>query len=343
MVNQNNNPKVNMKTLSKVLNLSTATISKALRDSYEISPETKARVLEAARQLNYVPNPHASSLRKRSSNTIAIVLPEIADSFFSQAINGIESIVGQQKYHALIYLTHDSFEREAHMFAELGGGRVDGVLMSVASNTKDTGHISHLQQAGIPILFFDRICDDIAAATVITDDKNSAYTATKHLLDSGCRNISLVTIEGYPSIFMAREQGYREALEEQGITVSGNSVLTCLNSHTSDNITLVKKHLAQEKPDGILLTVEHLATAAYMACEALKLQIPADIKVACFTNQITAPILNPPLTTVLQPAYDMGKTAAELLFWHLSGKYIQLEQEHIVLPSKLVARASTGF
>lgn len=340
MANMDDNQKVNMKTLAKVLNLSTATISKALRDSYEISAETKARVLATARQLNYVPNPHASSLRKRSSNTIAIVLPEIADSFFSQAINGIESVVGQHKYHALIYLSHESFEREAHMFSELAGGRVDGVLMSVASNTKDTAHISHLQQAGIPIVFFDRVCDDIAAATVITDDMHSAYTATGHLLDKGCRNISLVTIEGYPSIFMAREQGYRKALHERGITAG--HVLTCHNSHTGQNVQLIKEHLNQYKPDGILLTVEHLATAAYMACNELNLQIPADVKVACFTNQITAPILNPPLTTILQPAYDMGKTAAGLLFWHLKGKYIQLDKEHIVLPSTLVARASTG-
>jgi len=333
--------KVNMKTLAKVLNVSIATISKALRDSHDIGEETKQRVIETAKLLHYVPNPYASSLRKRSSNTIAIIIPEIADSFFSQAINGIESIVGQEKYHALIYLTHDSYEREAQMFNDLSSGRVDGVLMSVASNTKDIKHIQELQQAGVPIVFFDRVCEDIPTAKIKTDDFNSAYMATKHLLERGCKNISLVTIEGYPSILQAREGGYKKALTEHQIKHKEQNVISCSNKYNQENIAVLKEHITKIKPDGIIATVEHLATTTYLACEELKLNIPNDIKVVCFTNQITAAILNPSLTTVLQPAYDMGRKAAELLFGHLAGKPIQLEKENITLPSKLVVRDST--
>jgi len=333
--------KVNMKTLAKVLNVSIATISKALRDSHDIGEETKQRVIETAKLLHYVPNPYASSLRKRSSNTIAIIIPEIADSFFSQAINGIESIVGQEKYHALIYLTHDSYEREAQMFNDLSSGRVDGVLMSVASNTKDIKHIQELQQAGVPIVFFDRVCEDIPTAKIKTDDFNSAYMATKHLLERGCKNISLVTIEGYPSILQAREGGYKKALAEYQVKSKEENIISCSNKYNQENIAVLKEHITTVKPDGIIATVEHLATTTYLACEELKLNIPNDIKVVCFTNQITAAILNPPLTTVLQPAYDMGRKAAELLFGHLAGKPIQLEKENIILPSKLVVRDST--
>jgi len=333
--------KVNMKTLAKVLNVSIATISKALRDSHDIGEETKQRVIETAKLLHYVPNPYASSLRKRSSNTIAIIIPEIADSFFSQAINGIESIVGQEKYHALIYLTHDSYEREAQMFNDLSSGRVDGVLMSVASNTKDIKHIQELQQAGVPIVFFDRVCEDIPTAKIKTDDFNSAYMATKHLLERGCKNISLVTIEGYPSILQAREGGYKKALAEYQVKSKEENIISCSNKYNQENISVLKEHITTVKPDGIIATVEHLATTTYLACEELKLNIPNDIKVVCFTNQITAAILNPPLTTVLQPAYDMGRKAAELLFGHLAGKPIQLEKENITLPSKLVVRDST--
>ncbi|MBB6107937.1 transcriptional regulator, LacI family [Mucilaginibacter lappiensis] len=333
--------KVNMKTLAKVLNVSIATISKALRDSHDIGEETKQRVIETAKLLHYVPNPYASSLRKRSSNTIAIIIPEIADSFFSQAINGIESIVGQEKYHALIYLTHDSYEREAQMFNDLSSGRVDGVLMSVASNTKDIKHIQELQQAGVPIVFFDRVCEDIPTAKIKTDDFNSAYMATKHLLERGCKNISLVTIEGYPFILQAREGGYKKALAEYQIKHQEQNVISCSNKYNQENIAFLKEHIAKIKPDGIIATVEHLATTTYLACEELKMNIPNDVKVVCFTNQITAAILNPPLTTVLQPAYDMGRKAAELLFGHLAGKPIQLEKENITLPSKLVVRDST--
>jgi LacI family transcriptional regulator len=334
--------KVNMKTLAKVLNLSIATISKALRDSHDIGIETKIRVKDAAKQLNYVTNPYASSLRKRSSNTIAIVIPEIADSFFSQAINGIESIIGKQKYHSLIYLTHESYEHEVRMLNEFTSGRVDGILMSVASNTNDTSHISKLQQAGIPIVFFDRICEQVPAAYVKTDDFHSAYNATSHLLDRGCKNISLITVQGYTSIFTTREEGYKKALSERGIDPDSLNVVSCANKYDEENIAAIKDHLLIAKPDGLILTVEHLATAAYLACQEIKLRIPQDIKIICFTNQITAPVLNPPLTTILQPAYEMGKSAAELLFWYLSGKYIQMEKEHLVLPSTLIVRESTG-
>jgi LacI family transcriptional regulator len=291
--------------------------------------------------LHYVPNPYASSLRKRSSNTIAIIIPEIADSFFSQAINGIESIVGQEKYHALIYLTHDSYEREAQMFSDLSSGRVDGVLMSVASNTKDIKHIQELQQTGVPVVFFDRVCEDIPTAKIKTDDFNSAYMATKHLLERGCKNISLVTIEGYPSILQAREGGYKKALAEYQVKSKDENIFSCSNKYNQENIAVLKEHITNVKPDGIIATVEHLATTTYLACEELKLNIPNDIKVVCFTNQITAAILNPSLTTILQPAYDMGRKAAELLFGHLAGKPIQLEKENITLPSKLVVRDST--
>jgi LacI family transcriptional regulator len=119
-------------------------------------------------------------------------------------------------------------------------------------------------------------------------------------------------------------------------------VVTCSNKYNNENVEVIKEHLAQVKPDGIIATVEHLATSTYLACDEMKLNIPKDVKVACFTNQITAPILNPPLTTILQPAYDMGKQAAQLLFDHLSGRYVETNKE-IVLPSKLVVRASTAF
>jgi len=332
--------KVDMKTLAKVLNVSIATVSKALRDSHDIGPETKLKVIEAARKLNYVPNPYASSLRKKASNTIAIIIPEIADSFFSQAINGIESIVAIKKYHTLIYLTHDSYEREAYMFTELASGRVDGVIMSVASNTEDTNHIKTLQQAGVPIVFFDRVFDDLNSVKITTDDLNSAYIATNHLLDAGCKNISLVTIKGYPSILSAREQGYKQALAEHGIQPKESDIVTCSNKYNNENVEVIKEHLTLQKPDGIIATVEHLATSTYLACNEVKLNIPQDVKVVCFTNQITAPILNPPLTTILQPAFDMGKKAAQLLFDHLAGKAVENNKE-IVLPSKLVIRESS--
>src|SRR5687768_4622706 len=152
---------INIKELARELKLSVSTISKALHDSYEISDKTKRRVLEAAARLNYVPNPYASSLRGRKSKNIGVVIPEVADSFFSLAINGIESVAKEKGYHVLICLTHESFENEKNSLKEFLGVRVDGVLISVSRETSDSDHINELISNGVPLIFFDRVCDDV--------------------------------------------------------------------------------------------------------------------------------------------------------------------------------------
>src|ERR1700712_4214722 len=161
---------INLKMLAGQLHLSTATVSKALRDSHEISHETKQRVLELAATLNYVPNPYASSLRRRLSKTIAVVIPEVADSFFAQAINGIESVAQEKGYHVLIYLTHESFEKEKLILKDFESGRVDGVLMSVSRETTSCGHIGELMDKGVPLVFFDRVFEEIETTKITTDD-----------------------------------------------------------------------------------------------------------------------------------------------------------------------------
>lgn len=340
MTNIKKDEKVNMKMLARMLNLSTATISKALRDSYEISAETKARVLEAATKLNYIPNPFASSLRNNRSKTIAIVLPEIADSFFSQAINGIETVVNEHQYHALIYLSHENYARELLMFSELNSGRVDGVLLSLSCETRDTAHISKVLNAGLPVVLFDRVCDDIPVVKIKTDDYESAYKATTHLLEQGCTAISLITIAGYPSMLEARASGYRQALLDHQVEPDSGNVVICANKYTAETTVSLKDHFQKYKPDGIVITVEHLATSAYLACKELQLSIPADMKMICFTNQLNAEILNPALSTIQQPAFEMGRQAAIALFRQLTGKETELTE--MVLPSVLIARASTA-
>src|SRR4051794_6648692 len=205
---------INLKTLAVRLQLSTATVSKALRDSHEISNETKQRVQQLASLLNYVPNAYASSLRKRVSRTIAVVIPEVADSFFAEAINGIESIAHRNGYHVLIYLTHESFDVEKSILMDFQSGRVDGVLLSVTAETTSTDHIAMLQSKKIPIVIFDRICDEIDTAKVCTDDYNGGYTAAQHLIDNGCKNIAYLSISQTLSITNKRMKGYRQAMAD---------------------------------------------------------------------------------------------------------------------------------
>ncbi|HVG13825.1 MAG TPA: LacI family DNA-binding transcriptional regulator, partial [Chitinophagaceae bacterium] len=157
---------INIKELARELKLSVSTISKALHDSYEISEETKQHVLKSAARLNYVPNPYASSLRGRKSKTIGVVVPEVADSFFSLAINGIESVAKEKGYHVLICLTHESFENEKSVLKEFQGGRVDGVLLSVSRETAQGDHISSLMVNNVPVVFFDRVCEEVETAKI---------------------------------------------------------------------------------------------------------------------------------------------------------------------------------
>jgi LacI family transcriptional regulator len=333
---------VTIKDLAKELQLSVATISKALRDSHEISPETKQRVLELAKKLNYTPNPYASSLRKRSSKTIAVVLPEVADSFFSLAINGIESVAIDKGYHVLIYLTHESFVREQAILNEFKSGRVDGILMSVSGETSQSDHVKEVIAAGMPVVFFDRVCEDIETAKVITDDFESSYNATCHLLKKGCKKIVYLSTSSTLSINNKRMEGFKKALADNGIKNNAADIISCYGN-TEGNYKIVKKLLNKKnRPDGIIASVEKLTTPIYLACRDLQLSIPDKIKVVSFTNLQAALILNPTLTTVTQPAFEMGKTAASVLFKALLKKNVSLQKETIVVPSVLIVRNSTG-
>jgi LacI family transcriptional regulator len=334
--------KLTIRTLAKELKLSVSTISKALRDSHEISAETKRKVLELAEKLNYTPNPYASSLRKKNSNTIAVVLPEVADSFFSLAINGIESVAREKGYHVLIYLTHENFAREQSILNDFKSGRVDGILMSVSAETNNSDHINELINFGKPLVFFDRVCEDVETGSIITNDTESSYEATCHLIQKKCKKIAFLYTSPDLSINKKRLEGYTKALTEFGLQLKKENIILC-DGDSDSNYKLIYKTLKNKtRPDGILACVEKLTTPIYLACKELKLSIPGNIKLVSFTNLPAALILSPTLTTVTQPAFEMGKTAAEILFKAIQKPNYNLKKEKIVIASCLNVRDSTG-
>ena len=336
---------ITIRMLASALNLSPGTVSKALKDSYEISAETKLKVLEMARKLDYVPNPYAGGLRKHKSKTIGIVLPAINDSFFSLAIEGIESVAQEKGYHVLIYLSHEHYLREAAILKDFGSGRVDGVLISVACETKEGGHIRDLIRKNVPVVFFDRVCDDVKTAQVSTDDFQVGYTATKHLIERNCARILYLSISESLSISQKRMQGYQQALRCYDMPVSPDDTILCMgDAGQMENIirhalSTVKE--GDKRPDGIVASVEKLVTPVYLACDSMNLSIPEDVKVICFSNMPLAPLLCPALTTITQPAFEIGRTAATLLFKAIEGKDFDIAKASITLPSVLMVRAST--
>jgi LacI family transcriptional regulator len=332
---------VNIKKLAQLLNLSIATVSKALRDSYDISQETKDKVMALAKELNYQPNPHASFLRKQNSKTIAVIIPEIANNYFTLAINGIESVTQEKGYHVIIYLSREDFNREVAFTRLLHSGRVDGVLISVSSSTTDYTHLHELQDKGLPIVFFDRVAENFNTVKVTTDDYQSGYLATSHLIERGCTRIAHLAISQSLSIGNKRAKGYLQALQDNGITPDESLLIECTNDDEQDT-KLIKELLEQQKPDGIFAAIERYAIASYELCESLGLNIPNDVKIISFSNLQTASLLNPSLSTITQPAFEIGREAATMLLKKLEKKNFQLPDESIVIQSRLIARKSTA-
>jgi LacI family transcriptional regulator len=336
--------KLTIKTLAKQLGLSIATVSKALKDSHEISAETKKKVMALASELNYVPNPYASSLRKQKSKTIAVILPEVADNFFSLAINGIQAVAVQKNYHVLIYLSHESFEIEKAVVNNCYSGRVDGVLISISSETTDAEHIKKLQTEDIPVVFFDREFENIVAPKVITNDYDSGYLSAKLLIEKDCKHPVFLSTSLSLSICSKRAAGFAAALADAGLqTDNFQYVIDCTG--TPEMIFDQVKELMQthKEIDGIVASVERLAMQIYMLSISNNIRIPHDLKVIAFSTLETAPILNPSLTTITQPAFEIGKSASELLFSMIEKKRpVVAADTRMVLPSKLIERNSTA-
>jgi len=328
----------NLKKLALELNLSMATVSRALRDSHEISSETKARVLEMAQKLNYEPNPFASSLRQQKSKTIAVVVPAIANNFFSLAINGIEEVARARDYHVLIYQTHESSEIERSFLTRLLSGRVDGILISLAGETPDKAQLKEVGEK-LPVVYFDRVNDDLDGVKITTDDYESAYNAVAHLIETGCRKIAYLSALHTLSTGKKRLQGYQDALKDHGLPGNPDLVMT-ENGKGDDNLAMIKTFIAKQRPDGILSSIEELAMPCYYACKELNLNIPRDLKLISFSNLAHADLLHPSLTTINQPAFEIGVEAACILFKIFDKRWYEFN-ETIVLKSKLIKRDST--
>ncbi len=331
----------NLKKLSEELGLSISSVSKALRDSYEISAATKKRVLAMAEKMNYQPNPFASSLRRKKSITIAVVIPEIANNFFALAIDGIQLVAQQKGYHVLTYLTHENFKNEESTIKHLQGGRVDGVLISLCRDTDDIQHLVSLHETGVPLVFFDRVPERMECPTVTTDDYESGFKATEHLIQAGCKKVACLSLSNYLSITHKRMKGYEDALKKHQIKVDPKLIIQCTNDNGT-NLQLIKKLLSRkDRPDGIFATVEKLAISSYYVCNDIKLKIPEQIRIISFSNLRTASLLAPSLSTITQPAFEIGKESASLLFRMIEKKTFGNRIDKIVLKSSLVQRNSS--
>jgi LacI family transcriptional regulator len=335
---------VTIKDIAKALGLSTSTVSRALRDSYEISPETKKLVLEYAEKINYHPNPIALSLKERRSLSIGVIVSEIANSFFSQAIDGIESIAYKNGYNVIISQTRESVEREKINLNYLTSRSIDGLVVSVSAETTDFSNFKELHERGMPIVFFDRIVNDIKTHKVIVDNYKGAYDATAELISQGYRNIAAITNSEILSITSERLAGYRAALadhkviEKEGYTrfcPHGGLVLSEVEDVVTDLLNL------KPKPDAILALGDKLTTGTLRVLKSKKMNVPGDIGLMGFSNSETTELIDPPLSIIKQPAFEMGEIATTLLLQLIESKRPVTDFETKVLAPQLIIRESS--
>jgi LacI family transcriptional regulator len=307
---------ITIKDIAKALNLSTSTVSRALRNSYEINPETKRLVMEYAEKMNYRPNPIALSLKDSKSKSIGVVIPEIANHFFSQLINGIESIAYNLGYQVVIFQSHDSYEREVASTNYLISRKMDGLLVSLASLTTDLFHFQDLMDKGFPIVFFDRVPKEVETHKVVADNFEGSYAAITHLIQTGKKRIAHLTSPIYLSITSERLAGYKQALGDNGLPYDESYIKYCLygGKVVAENEAAIEELLAlPEPPDAIFTASDKLTTGCMSVLQRKQIRIPEEIAIVGFTNISVAELLNPPLTAVVQPATEMGQQAVELL------------------------------
>lgn len=333
-----------IKDIAKALGLSTSTVSRALRDSHEISTETKQLVLEYAARINYHPNPIALSLKEKRSRSIGVIVSEIANSFFSQAINGIESVAKDRGYNVIISQSHESYEKEVMTLQYLASRSVDGLLISVSTGTKNLEHLKSLHERGFPIVFFDRIVDDLQTHKVMVDNFRGAYDATMHLIKNGYTQIANITNSENLAISRERVAGYMEALAQKNIKARKSLIKYCFHggmllSEVEQAVNQLLK--VRPRPDAIFTASDKLTTGCMRVLKSKGLRIPEDIALVGFSNSDLTELLNPSLTVVRQPAFEMGQVAMELLLQLIESKRPVKEFERRILATGLIVQEST--
>jgi len=333
-----------LKDISKVLGLSVSTISRALNDSYEISEKTKKIVREYAEKINYRPNPVAVSLREKRSRSIGVIIAEIANSFFSQMINGVESVAHAKGYNVIITQTLESYEREVSNLNFLASRSVDGCLISVSTETRNYDHITNLHQRGFPFVCFDRIIDELKTHKVSIDNFKGAYDATTELAKRGFKRIAMLGNAEHLSITQQRLGGYKKALNDAGLMFDEVLVRYCM--HGGMIYAEVEEAMntllgLRKKPDTLFAASDKLTTNFVRYCIAKKISIPNKLGLVGFSNLDLTDLLTPPLSVIRQPAFEMGKIAAELLIKLIEAKRPPAEFESKVLLPELLIRGSS--
>jgi LacI family transcriptional regulator len=335
--------KVTLKQIAKELDVSISTVSKSLRNSPEISEDTRQKVQAFAKLYNYRPNNIALSLKNRKTKTIGIIIPEIVHHFFATVISGVEQVANEAGYSVIICLSDESFDKEVINMEMLANGSIDGFIMSLSKETQfkaDFHHITEVINQGMPVVMFDRVTNEILCDKVIIDDKMAAYEAVQSLIDKGKKKIALVTTVDYVSVGKLRTDGYTKALLDNELPFDENLIIKVEDiENCAEKISVL---LEDRAIDAVFAVNELFAVIIIKTANKMGLKVPDDLSVIAFTDGIISQYSTPTITTVSQNGTKMGQKAARMLIDRLESE--ETDEEHYrteVIETHLIERDST--
>lgn len=337
--------KITLKHIARELEVSISTVSKALKNSEEISRDTKEKVQAFAKLYNYRPNNIAISLKNKRTKNIGVIIPDIVHHFFTTVFRGIEKYANSRGYNVIICVSDESFDKEVINMEMLANGSIDGFIMSLSAETQqknDFNHLKEVTEQGIPLVLFDRVTDEIECDKVIINDKEVAYAAVQKMIDSGKRKIALVTTDSYFNVSKKRAEGYKKALADNGIPFNEKFVLT-LPYQEIDNAR-IERFFAENDIDAVLCVNELFAIHCMGAVQSLGMRIPDDVSFIGFTDGLLSRYFVPGLTTVAQHGEQMGEIAAQMLIEKIETEIEEDEEETYrteIIEATLVEREST--
>ena len=334
-----NNP--TLKDIAKKLGLSISTVSRALQDHPDINKDTIKKTKEVARRLGYFPDVLAKSLKKKRTYTIGVIVPEISHFFFSSVIDGIEEITHKEGFTILVTKSNEILEREIINTESLISNRVAGVIASISQSTMDGSHFERVIARGTPLVLFDRILESLEVSKVVGNDSESIYKTVTHLIESGFKNIAHLAGPPHLNITKHRLEGYKKALNENGLKVSDEMIIHVDLNQKGGSIGA--KSLLKLFPnlDAICCVNDPVAVGVYQTLKKNKLSIPEDIAVTGFTNDPITEMISPTMTTVDQHGYEMGRKAAEILLDQINNERTEKLNQTYIVESELIIRKSS--
>ncbi len=333
--------RVTIKDIAMKVSMHHTTVSRALRNDPSVKPETRKIILDAARDLHYLPNSFAVNLRRKRSNVIGVIVPELHHDFFSSIVAEITTVAGEEGYSVMICQSNENWQQEIKNVSALLGNNVAGILAAISQNNTDNNHIKEIEKAGVPLVFFDRHCENCNASRVVLDFYNGAYQLVEHLVKSDYRRIAHIGGPKHLPGVIQRLEGYKAALRDYNMPLE-DELIVHGGFGPEDGIMATQRFLSLPKrPDAIFAINDEVAMGAMIRLKTEGVKIPDDIAIAGFDNDKISEFTDPALTTVDIRRGEIGKKAIELLLKQIENSPESKPAVTEIIPIKLIIRESS--